>query len=383
MNSTYGLGTTSSPYLSYLDASHCSPLILDTSHIFPTMDDIRATKLNKLLNEILHGTPLTNHNFSRFLEAIRSQSDPAACMNKIIGSPTGLGSIQAAMRFDLSDGFLNGSATDTIAYLQAPELESIGGGSFLMQIIQKIVDPPIFWDAFTNAFKGGRLAERGARCFAWLLFNLSRLSGSAADPYIELAGSASLLSALTESPDTKTRFLGHKIKHIVDTYRTVATGDSDIHPGGRHDNDFADFRKISILPTADEVASPEPPFLRRSGSIHTPLEPALAVSQCLDDQFRLLREDMLYEMKDELQIAFQKKKGHHRGLVVEGFTLLENVYHGSDDRACRWGITLKANRDIWFFKNVKNRKQYLADNRSLFKHQAYTYVDCILLFRYR
>ncbi|KAF8213839.1 P-loop containing nucleoside triphosphate hydrolase protein [Mycena galopus ATCC 62051] len=345
------------------------------------VDDIRATKLNKLLNEILHGTPLTKHNFSRFLEAIRNQSEPAACMNKIIGSPTGLASIQAAMRFDLSEGFLNGHATETLTYLSAPDLESIGGGSFLTQIIQKIVDPPIFWDAFTNAFKSGRLVVgRGTRSFAWLLLRLCQLPGSDADPYIELASTASLLNALTESSDVDTRFLGHKIKHTVETCKTVVSGDIDIQPGGRHDNDFADFRKISILPTADEVACPEAPFLRRSDSTQAPLDPALAVSQCLDDQFRLLREDMLYEMKDELQIAFKKKQGHHRGLVVEDFTLLDDVYHGSDKRTCRWGITLRANHDLWFFRKVANRKKFLDDNRNYLKHQAYTYDDEVVAF---
>jgi hypothetical protein len=343
------------------------------------MDDIRATKLNKLFNEILHGTPLTKHNFSRFLEAVRNQPDHAACVNKIIGSPSGLMSIQAAMRFDLSDNFLNGHGADTLIYLQAPELEAIGGGSFLTQTIRKIVDPPIFWDAFTDAFKSGRLTEGGARSFAWLLLQLSRLPGSDAEPYIELASARSLLEALTGSPDEQTRFFGHKIKHIVDTCKTVVSGDSDIQPGGRHDNDFADFRKISILPTADEVASPEAPFLRRHDSSQTPLEPALAVSQCLDDQFRLLREDMLYEMKDELQIAFGKKKGHHRGLVVEGFTLLDEIHHGTDERACRWGITLKAEHDLWFFRKVTNRRKYLDDNRNVLKHQAYTYVGHLLL----
>ncbi|KAJ7241901.1 P-loop containing nucleoside triphosphate hydrolase protein [Mycena haematopus] len=339
---------------------------------FSMDDDIRTTKLNKLFNEILHGTPLTRQNFLLFLEAIPNQPDHAACMNKIIGSPTGLASIQAAMRFDLSDKFLNGHATDILSYLQDPELESIGGGSFLMQIVKRIVEPPIFWDAFTNAFKSGRLVERGTRSFAWLLLQLSRLPGSDGDPYIELASTASLLTALTGSPDADTRLLGYKIKHIVETCKTAIPGDRDIQPGGRHDNDFADFRKISILPTADEVASQEAPFLRRCDPTQAAPDPASAVSQCLDDQFRLLREDMLYEMRDELQIAFKQKKGHHRGLVVEGFTLVDDVYHGSGDRACTWGMTLKADHDFWFFRKVQNRKKYLTDNRNLFKHQAHT-----------
>ncbi|KAJ6515608.1 P-loop containing nucleoside triphosphate hydrolase protein [Mycena sanguinolenta] len=338
------------------------------------MDDLRATKLNKLFNEILHGKAqlVTRQNVPRFLEALRNQPDHAACVNKIVGSPAGLGSIQAAMRFDLSDNFLNGHATDTLSYLQFPDLETIGGGSLLMQIIKVIVDPPIFWDAFTNAFKSGRLMECATQSFAWLLLHLCRLPGSDADPYIELASTTAVLNALTESPHADTRSLGYKIKNIVETCKTVASGDIDNQPGGRHDNDFADFRKISILPTADEVASLEAPFLRRYDSAQTPVEPAEAVSQCLDDQFRLLREDMLYEMKEELQIAFKQKKGHHRGLVVEGFTLVDEVYHGSEDRSCKWGITLKANDDFGFLNKVKDRKKYFVDNRNLLKHQAYT-----------
>ncbi|KAJ7104159.1 P-loop containing nucleoside triphosphate hydrolase protein [Mycena belliarum] len=338
-------------------------------------DEIRLSKLNKLFNQVLHGTPLDQHNFSRFLEAIRSQSNHAACVDKIIASPTGLESIQAAMRFDLTDSFLNGGGTDTITYLQAPELGKIGGGGFLRQIIQHIVEPPLFWTKFVEAFKAGRLTARGAQCFAWLLSHLLLLPGSNADPYLELASTPSVLSALTDSPDSGTRILGQKIKYIVETSTTAIVGNHDIHPGGRHDNDFADFRKISILPTADEVASSEPPYLRRYDP--SPLDPALAVSQCLDDQFRLLREDMLYEIKDELQIAFKKKSGHHRGLVVEGFTLIDEVYHATDDRrGCHWGIVLRADYDFWFFKKVSNRKQFLEDNRTYFRHQSHT---CLII----
>ncbi|KAJ7773271.1 P-loop containing nucleoside triphosphate hydrolase protein [Mycena metata] len=341
-------------------------------------DDIRASKLSKLFTDVLHGTPLNKFNCSRFLEALCIQPDVAQCANRIISSPTGLASVQSAMRFDLSDTFLNGPGATTIAYLQAPELEHISDGSFLRQIVERIIDPPIFWDAFTAAFMAGHLAPQGTRSFAWLLLQSCRFLGSAADPYLELASSESVLTALTASPDSDTRFLGHKIKHVVETCKTVTSVDAaGALPGGRHDNDFADFRKISILPTADEVVSPDTPFLRRRDNRTTSeVETTSAISQCLDDQFRLLREDMLYEIKDELDIALKKKKGHHRGLVVEGFTLLDEIHQGSDNRACRWGITLRADNDLWFLRNAKNRKKYLDEHRNALKHQAYT---CLLV----
>ena len=63
-------------------------------------------------------------------------------------------------------------------------------------------------------------------------------------------------------------------------------------PGGRHDNDFADIRKIAILPTSDELASSgSDPFL----SLASEIEPSLRLPDGLtfhvDRQFRLLRED--------------------------------------------------------------------------------------------
>ncbi|KAF7327757.1 hypothetical protein MKEN_00355300 [Mycena kentingensis (nom. inval.)] len=106
-------------------------------------DDSRSKRLNKVFNDVLHGTPLNKRSFSQFLEAIRTQADPAACANRIVGSPYGLSSLCTAMRYDLSDVFLNNGAADTIAYLQAPNIEAVSGGNLLRQILEAIVNPPI------------------------------------------------------------------------------------------------------------------------------------------------------------------------------------------------------------------------------------------------
>lgn len=61
------------------------------------------------------------------------------------------------------------------------------------------------------------------------------------------------------------RNLGHKIKYVLDnTADTVGEG-----PGGRHDNDHADYRKIKILPTAAEFSSTDRPFYRRADAIYS------------------------------------------------------------------------------------------------------------------
>ena len=68
--------------------------------------------------------------------------------------------------------------------------------------------------------------------------------------------------------------------------RTVLAAANLSVPGGRHDNDFSDYRSIEILPTAPEFASLAEPHLPLFSS-------ATSDAAVLDRQFRLLREDML------------------------------------------------------------------------------------------
>ena len=70
-------------------------------------------------------------------------------------------------------------------------------------------------------------------------------------------------------------------------------------PGGRHSNDYANFRDISIVPTMDELLSAEMPFL--------PTAPRPGVrgfladdpeTELLDRHFRLLREDFIASVRE-------------------------------------------------------------------------------------
>lgn len=66
-------------------------------------------------------------------------------------------------------------------------------------------------------------------------------------------------------------------------------------PGGRHDNDFADYRSIQALPTQQQISSEEMPFL----------PPAVAGPttevELLDRTFRLYHENVLGPMREALQ----------------------------------------------------------------------------------
>ena len=333
----------------------------------------RALKLNKIFNGIIHGgTKLIPQSAPLFLEAICLQEEPVHCISKIISSKMGLDSVQASMRFDLSPTFLNGSGCSFLQYIQAPELQNISGGDFLNQVILKIVDPPIFWTAFIGAFRSGSLSEGAQLSFAWLLLQLISLPGEKAMPYREISLDPDILNAILSSSKSETRSIGRKIKHITDTFLTGTNVNSNYGPGGRHDNDFVDFRKISILPTADEIIAVEPAFLRTSDELEDPDTEGTRLAMYLDNQFRLLREDMLFEMKEELQIAFGKKKGHHRGVVFDGLTLLDVFCGSAAKRSKQWGLVFKCHHDLWQMKKdkPKDRKKYLIDNNKILKHQS-------------
>jgi hypothetical protein len=81
-------------------------------------------------------------------------------VHRLNNSKEGLNAIQTVMRMDISPTFMNGSATKVLTYFQPPELKDLGGGRYLQQIVSKIANPPIFWDAFVFAFKGGKLKSQ-------------------------------------------------------------------------------------------------------------------------------------------------------------------------------------------------------------------------------
>ncbi|KAJ8579294.1 hypothetical protein M405DRAFT_939204 [Rhizopogon salebrosus TDB-379] len=83
--------------------------------------------------------------------------------------------------------------------------------------------------------------------------------------------------ALRRGPSIKD--IGYRIDHILATFKFGAPVAAAVgEPGGRYDNDFVDFREISILPTADEILPQQPPFLRPSGVLEDPDEEARAQS---------------------------------------------------------------------------------------------------------
>lgn len=122
-------------------------------------------------------------------------------------------------------------------------------------------------------------------------FTVDPSAGIASIPYQTLAKSQGILTLILKSSEGETRILGQKIKHVLSLNSADLHVDAEVKPVGRHDNNHANYRDISIMPTSDELLSRERPFLRVADFVEKPELESSRDALYLDNQFRLLRED--------------------------------------------------------------------------------------------
>ena len=278
--------------------------------------------------------------------------------------------LQSSVRLDLSASFLNEHTARLLQYLRAPSLKGIGSGAVLIRILNSLVEPPFFWNAFTEAFRGQVLTPSASQAFAWLLLELVCFPGETSSSYVTLARSPDIVDLLSKSRDGETRILAEKIKHSLSLDSRDLHIDADVSPGGRHDNDCTDYRRISIMPTTDELLSRERPFIRTADFIDEPTMVPTLKALHIDNQFRLLREDMLGEIRTEIQILTGVKTGRHRGITVHDLHLVR-LDIGTDRKERRpWGLVLQSKDELLPLKKIERskRKAYLMDNKQIFRH---------------
>ena len=349
------------------------------------MDDATATKLSKLFHFIVSGTvALTAQNNALFLESITSSVDPAGCIHTIINSTDGFQALRKSLTVDTSILFLNKSAAKLLHVLAAPNVAEVAGGIYVQTIVLEcIAQPPtVFWDAFLHAFQTSQLDPNAQKSFGWLLLQLILLPTDKAEPYKKIAEELSLISTLASSPHLRIRLIAAKLNHVISHSESTSRAELLNGPGGRHDNDHADFRQISILPTADELAFTfERAFLRPSSWLDDPTTEKDPLTTHFDNQFRLLREDMVGEMREEVQIALRKKAGKLRGTVIDGLILKGLYYKRSggdpekDYQWTHWALMFECKTDFWPYNKYKDnsaREIYLRRHPRFLKHQSLT-----------
>jgi hypothetical protein len=335
---------------------------------------IRSDRLFKYLGAVLSGKRSVKNGADArlLLEAICDQRDHSNCIEKLVASPSALESLRIGLRSDISAAFINGNVAPFLKYLsEDPVLKQLCNGQLLQQLLLIIVDPPTLWNTFLQLQKDHVLTQDSVYSFAWLLLELVSLPVNGKIDVREAAQRVTDDRSLLDAPCHEIRTFGRKIQHVLLTRSLGAPVGAESGPGGRHDNDNADFRKIAIFPTLDEFISKERPFYRPSSAIDE-ARPDQRVAMHLDNQFRLLREDMLGELRNDFQIATGKKKGRRSTVELRGLSL-EGVECGTNRKRKPFALTFSCESSLRKLSDLppSERKTFLDRNRYFLKHQAF------------
>jgi hypothetical protein len=333
--------------------------------------------LAKFLGPVLQGSRgVKNAAETRLLlEAICDQKDHQSCVEKLVGSVHALSALQSGLRFDLSSSFIDERIAPFLNYLSEPRVKQVCNGQFLRKLLLIIVEPPTLWKALLQSYRNRTLTPDSLLAFSWLLLELVSLPASSEVDVLQDAQSVIADGYLLLSPSHEIRTLSHKIQHVLLAKSTDVPVDLECTPGGRHDNDFADFRKIAIYPTADELLSTEKPFYRRADAV-IEAQPEHRVAMHLDNQFRLLREDMLAELREDLQVARGQKRGRRSALVLRKLWVI-GISCGQERRwkPCALAVQCGSGLEQLTALSPPKRKQFLQENRNYLKHQSF---GCII-----
>ncbi|TFB01018.1 NFX1-type zinc finger-containing protein 1 [Trichoderma ghanense] len=340
----------------------------------------RAAKLEKLFYSFINGerSLQSSQEAKQFFEAVDvvcQRTSAAACVERMLARKDGLSAVRAAVRSNLSHAFVTASTVGFLKQVLQPQVKTINDGHFLERLLVEILSPPTFWTAFLEFYKSNQLSDESLIVFASLCYEIV----SSTTPEIQALSQdvESLMKSLpfTKSPSEEVRTFGYRIEKVLQLRKGSATASVRINysPGGRHDNDFDDFRQIAIFPTADEVSSKEQPFLQRLDDVFEVPRESRARSYT-DWLFRLLREDMLADLREDLQIAWGQKKARYKPLCLGGLRLMldpESV--PSNTRSKPFTLMLQCREGISFPKKIhtpQEKKKFLDDNRNFVKHNS-------------
>ena len=298
-----------------------------------------------------------------FLEALYLQENVVGCIERLRSSAVAvpLKLLQRALAIDTSPTFLHGPVAEFLAYIQDDRVRDVRGGDYLSEIVEAVSEPGTFWDALVaevrRSYDGGRGTEKLVKGFAWLLKKCVELPPPKGLQYIALAADEEVQNIFKASKDSNVREFAAEIQRVLRTVVQPLKVEVDINNRwGRHDNDFADFRRIQILPTAQEFLCDELPLLRRVEEVEEMESCDGKAALWLDHQFRLLREDMLRQVKREVK-AVLAGESEKQTLTIEGWDWSDQILCSSDTRKIPWTakITLKNSDDLPRLSNRKGK----------------------------
>ncbi|WZH47640.1 P-loop containing nucleoside triphosphate hydrolase protein [Fusarium acuminatum] len=345
--------------------------------LVPDASGSRAAKLIRSFWAVTKGEQqITNVHYAKlFLQACKAYSDrnsAVKCVEVLISNPAGIAAVDRAVRVDLSPSFINSTTLPFILILSDPGVIALNNGGFLRQLLSAILEPATFWNVSMDAYLNDKL-DAGLEAFAWLCLQIvsDRTSFDAQKVAVEEVMERKSLVA-SQSPEL--RKIAYRIENVIKIFSQPEAVTDGVKPGGRHDNDHSDFRQISIYPSPDELLSTDPPYLQRLADVFdTPLDTR---SQSYRDWlFRLLREDMLSELREDLQVATGQKKSNRRPVAL-GQLRLVGINRDNDlDTRTMPPYTLYAtcNEGVNFPRKLPKggKKAFITDSKNFIKHDSF------------
>lgn len=341
---------------------------------------LKSLRLNKLYLMVIDGKKsiASEADAKNFLQAIIDQKDRSTCTEKLVVSSQGLQAVKKSLRINTSSKFINETTALFLDYISHEDIRQLCGGQIQQNILEAIIEPPSFWNAFESCFNEKTLSPAGLHSYASLILEL--LLSPAPFPQLDVRKTAErAISERGDLIDSSNTNIRNVVKSIQEALRARITGaivSGGAKPGGRHDNDFEDFREIAIFPTTDEFKSKEKPFYLSADEVFI-TDPSNRVARHLDNQFRLLREDMLGELRTDLQVASGRKRVKQKSLRIKGLSFY-GVNCGEQRKRKPPTIALFCHQGLPKLPNSTKdeRKKHYKDNRDIVKHQSFGCLLC-------
>ncbi|KAK6523012.1 hypothetical protein TWF281_002435 [Arthrobotrys megalospora] len=239
---------------------------------------------------------------------IRQSGEPYAtetCISTLGNSVHGIFMIVEALRHNIKDvPFLNdyvGQLFLFLTHLTGNENHELDVGSFddhIRRIMTRIVaDNYMMFRYLTKAAKAGKLNSDAMEGFARFLVGYLEFSPQVPGYIQSIITDATFLERLLTAEDEGVQYIGQLFKYWSECDSHLKLDDpGNYQPGGRHDNDFKDYRRIRIIPSPEELSCTTPSFLPKAAApFKHKGDPRVGAH--LDAQFRLLREEMVNEVR--------------------------------------------------------------------------------------
>ncbi|KAJ3564153.1 hypothetical protein NPX13_g7945 [Xylaria arbuscula] len=340
------------------------------------MGSARSDQLERSFNAFVRGRrPVSTVRDAELLfESICSQPSPSTCLEKIFARREAIDAVSHGIRLLTTKVLICKRIFPIITHLTHPDCAAICEGQLLEKLIQIIAIPPTTLNMMLQLYLNDEFLDAGSNTesFASLCLHLINNPNSEVSQEIPAISAAISKKPFVNHNLQRVREFGYRIQKALNMkFSAVQLVTGTETPEGRHDNDFGDFRKISIFPTADELSSTSRPFYRRAADVMS-CDPTIRTSIHIDNQYRLLREDMLAELREDLKEVTKPRKGRRSPTVLSQLTPT-GIFTGDETRgkACALLVSVGLGLGIIQGRPRHLRKGFLKDNPHVLRHQSF------------